>query len=180
MSQKNNYLPTSPLIAGLMGLAVAGRLLPHFANVTPIGGLTVWGGSRLKPWQAITAVVGAMLITDAFIGFHRAMPQVYGTLILTTISAHWLKPKSVIQIAGFTLVSSLLFFVTTNWIFYPWQMNTLYPNNWGGQVASYVAALPFLRNSLIGDMTYTALFFSLEWASSRIKVGYKQKLGGLV
>ncbi len=180
MLKKLNHETSSPLIAGLTALAVAGRLLPHPANVTPIGGLTVWGGTRLKPWQSITAVVGAMLIADVLIGFHRTMPQVYGTLILTTLAAHWLKPKSLIQIATFTVISSLVFFITTNWIFYPWQMSTLYPNNWGGQVASYIAALPFLRNSLIGDMTYTALFFGLEWATSRIKVENKQKLGGLV
>ena len=170
----------TPLIAGLTALAVTGRLLPHPSNVTPIGGLTVWGGLRLKPWQSVTAVVGAMLVSDFFIGFHYAMPQVYGTLIITTLAAHWLRPKSAIQIASFTVVSSIVFFITTNWIFYPWQTTSMYPHNWVGQMASYTAGLPFLRNSMIGDMTYTALFFGLEWVVARLKSRHKQILGGLV
>lgn len=158
------------LLAGLSALAVAGRLLPHPANITPIGGLSVWGGTRLSAVQSVGLVLGSMFVTDSLIGFHWAMPQVYVTLTLITLAAHWLKPTKMHQIAVFTLVSSVVFFLTTNAVFYPWQALHLYPQTWTGQMAAYTSALPFLRNSMIGDIGYTAVFFGLEWATRRVSL----------
>lgn len=154
----------SEFLGLLLAFSVIGRLLPHPANMTPVGGLAIWSGTRLSKLQSVGLVTGSMFIADFFIGFHWAMPQVYVTLIITTLAAHWLQPKTVAQISLFTLISATVFFLTTNLVFYPWQASHMYSRDWVGQINAYIAALPFLRNSLIGDSAYTALFFSLEWA----------------
>ena len=37
--------------------------------------------------------------------------------------------------------------------------DTPYPLNFHGMIESYVAGLPFLRNTMIGDLLYTGLLF---------------------
>ena len=56
-----------------------------------------------------------------------------------------------------TLAGSVLFFVWTN--FGVWAFWNLYPHTLEGLVACYTAAIPFFRNTLLGDVVYsTALF----------------------
>jgi hypothetical protein len=44
----------------------------------------------------------------------------------------------------------------------------MYPMTWGGLLACYVAALPFFRNTLLGDLGYAALMFgSYYWLEQR-------------
>ncbi|MBM3818918.1 MAG: hypothetical protein FJW14_07875 [Acidimicrobiia bacterium] len=51
----------------------------------------------------------------------------------------------------------MLFYVVTN--FAVWASTTLYPLTWAGLVTCYIAALPFFRNSLLGDMGFAVLLF---------------------
>ena len=55
------------------------------------------------------------------------------------------------------LASSLLFFLITN--FGAWLTSGLYPLTAEGLVQAYVAGIPFLQNSLIGNAAFTALLF---------------------
>jgi hypothetical protein len=40
-----------------------------------------------------------------------------------------------------------------------WALASWYPKTWAGLVACYVAAIPFFRNTLLGDAVYTAALF---------------------
>jgi len=55
------------------------------------------------------------------------------------------------------LASSVLFFLVTN--LGVWVTGTLYPKSWAGLAAAYLAALPFFRNTVLGDLSYVALLF---------------------
>jgi hypothetical protein len=61
------------------------------------------------------------------------------------------------QVSGAALAASVLFFVVTN--FAVWAHGRLYPLTWSGLAACYTAAIPFFRNSLLGDAAFTALLF---------------------
>jgi hypothetical protein len=37
--------------------------------------------------------------------------------------------------------------------------NDLYPKTFAGQMEAYVMALPFFRNTILGDLGFVALFF---------------------
>jgi hypothetical protein len=50
-----------------------------------------------------------------------------------------------------------LFYVVTN--FAVWAGGHLYPRTGAGLASCYLAAIPFFRNSLIGDMAFAALLF---------------------
>lgn len=168
---KNNF--PSLLAPTLVLIGVVGRLIPHIPNVTPIGGLTIWSGSRVSFNQSLAIVLGTMVVTDLFLGFHPTMPYVYVSLILTLGLTHWIKPKDVGSVAGLTLLNSVMFFLVTN--FGVWQMagvydTPLYPPTWQGLMQSYANALPFLRYSLAGDAAYVALFFGLEYMAGHMAV----------
>jgi len=51
----------------------------------------------------------------------------------------------------------LIFFVATN--FAVWAFGGLYPHNLEGLAECYIAALPFLRNRIAGDLFWATLLF---------------------
>ncbi len=55
------------------------------------------------------------------------------------------------------MTSSILFFVVTN--FGVWAFSSLYSKTMEGLITCYVAAIPFLQNTLFGDIFYTAVLF---------------------
>jgi hypothetical protein len=59
------------------------------------------------------------------------------------------------------LSCSLIFFVTTN--FAVWVFGSLYPLTWQGLVQCYVAALPFLDKTVLGDLFWTTVLFGSAW-----------------
>ena len=53
----------------------------------------------------------------------------------------------------------------------------MYPHTLEGIAASYIAAIPFFRNALAGDLVYvTAMFGIYEFASKYIKTSSLEKV----
>jgi hypothetical protein len=137
--------------------AVILRLIPHVPNFAPISGMALFGGAYLNKKYALIIPLIAMFLSDIFLGFHSAMIFVYGSFILTGLIGLWLrKHKNVIHIAGAALFSSLLFFLITN---FGVLLEGWYPANLSGLMQAYYFAIPFFRNTVLGDLFYTGLFF---------------------
>ncbi len=67
----------------------------------------------------------------------------------------------------YILGTSLSFWLWTN--FGVWLFGNLYPKTPHGFYSCYIAALPFLRNSLLGDMIWgLAIFGSFDWVTTKI------------
>ena len=62
-----------------------------------------------------------------------------------------------LPVAVATLLSSLMFFIVTN--FGVWLLQDMYPKNLLGLLACYTAGIPFFENSLIADVFFTAVLF---------------------
>jgi hypothetical protein len=52
----------------------------------------------------------------------------------------------------------MIFFFTTNAA--TWQWGTMYPHDFSGLMAAYIAGLPFLQNQLMGDFLFTTALFA--------------------
>lgn len=147
------------------------RLLPHPPNFTPIFAMALFGGAYLsKKKMAFILPLAAMLISDLFIGFHSLMLVVYGAIAIITALGFLLKnrvrPSTVI---GASLLGSLIFYLISN--FAVWAMFDTYPHTIIGLGTSYVAAIPFFKNSLISGLFYSALMFgSFELAKRKFPV----------
>jgi hypothetical protein len=162
----------------LIAFAAASRLMPHPPNFTPVAALALFGGVYLDRRSAFFIPLAAMLVSDWFIGFHGLMPYVYASLLATGMIGIWLKSrKSLAHTVAATVVSSVLFFVVTN--LGVWLMpNSLYPKTMEGLVACYTAAIPFFRNSLLGDFAYVALLFGVYEFVARIVTRHETAIGG--
>lgn len=156
--QKNNH--SFWLSLGLIILASLSRIIPHPPNFTPLTGVALFGGQKLNSkWLAFFIPLTSLFITDLILGFHATMPYVYGAFILTILLGLNLKSNfSPFKLLGFTLTSSTLFFLITN--FGVWMSGGLYPKSIDGLFLCYAAALPFFQWSILGDLLYTAVIFS--------------------
>lgn len=146
----------NPLL--IIGFAVILRLVPHPANVAPIAAMALFGGAYLDKRYALAVPLIAMFISDFFIGFHNTLPFVYGSFLLTGLIGLWLKThKTIANTVGATLISSSLFFIITN--LGVWLVGEVYPKTSQGLIHAYFYAIPFFRNTIIGDVFYVILFF---------------------
>lgn len=138
--------------------AVVLRLWPHPPNVAPITAMALFGGVYLNKKSALIIPLIALFLSDLILGFHDTMLFVYGSFLLTGLIGIWLKKhKNTLNIVVGTFLSSLLFYFITN--FGVWLVSEMYPHTLYGLFESYVLAIPFYRNTLIGDFIYTGIFF---------------------
>ncbi|MBI3984268.1 hypothetical protein HY346_03130 [Candidatus Microgenomates bacterium] len=139
-------------------LAALARLLPHLPNLTPIGGLALFGGAHLSRKSAYLLPLAAMFLSDLVLGFHSTMPYVYVSFVLAILIGRKIgkNPNAARLVAG-VLGSAAVFYLVTN--FGVWVSGSLYPKTLAGLGQSYVMALPFFRNSLTGDLVYSGVFF---------------------
>lgn len=187
---KNKFMETSKkekianfvvvLFIVLIGIIL--RLIPHAPNFTPIAAIALFGGVYFSKRIAIVLPVLAMAVSDIFIGFYdlKIMAAVYGSFLLSVILGFWLKNhKKWHTVAGAAILSSILFFLITNfavWVFTPW-----YAKTFSGIIQCYIMALPFFRNTLLGDLFYASVFFgAYELIEVWIKKRFPAKKTSLV
>ncbi len=158
----------------LVFIGTLSRLVPHPANFTAIAAVALYGAVKMKDKkQAILIPIAAMLLSDAifeilyrigaspFPGFHSGMWYVYGAFILISLVGFWIRSSfSVQRLALGTLVASLVFFVVTN--FGVW-LSGWYGYTVEGLSACYIAAIPFYRNQVLGDVFFTAVLFGADY-----------------
>ena len=147
----NSYLSKKQLIIiAFMLIAVLFRLVPHLPNFTPVTAIALFGGLYFSnKTLAYVAPLFIMLLSDLFLGFHSISIVVYAAFLFVSFIGTQSKNPSVFAI----LLSSISFFVITN--FGVWLIS--YPKSWVGLVECYTLAIPFFRNSLLGDFFYSGV-----------------------
>jgi hypothetical protein len=81
--------------------------------------------------------------------------------------------RSVLNVGSVTLASSVLFYAVTNLAV--WASGSLYPRTLAGLMVCYTAAIPFFRNSLIGDMAFAAILFGGFALLENVVVSLREK-----
>ena len=147
------------IIPLIIVLAAITRLMPHPPNFTPIIAMGLFGGAYIKNRSlAIFIPIGAMLLSDLFLGFHGTIYWVYGSLVLVSILGMKLINKVNIRNCTLTAISgSFLFFFITN--FGVWLTSGYYSKNIDGILTCYTLALPFFGNTMGGTICYSAIMF---------------------
>ena len=155
------------LIAG----AACARLIPHPPNVTPVIAMALVSGLYLDRRMGFIVPLAALLLSDVVLGFHGLMPYVYGSVILVALLGGVIQQKKNIgTIVGGSLCGSILFFLITNAGVWLHGGGRVYPMTMDGLMLSYTMALPFFRNSLLGDLLFVALLAGLFEFSGRFAV----------
>ncbi len=174
-------------IVGYAALAVLIRLAPrYFAlsedfqwlwNFTAVGALGLFAGARLSSWKAFLVPLGVMLVSDLLLirplarvgedAFTWTTPVLYLSLTLNVAIGRMLRSKSwPVWTVPSALLMTAQFFVASNLA--EWAFGGLYARTFAGLGECFVAAVPFFRGTLIGDLVYSVLFFGLFAAAQAV------------
>jgi hypothetical protein len=167
-----NTSPKNIAVFSLILLAAASRFIPHPPNFTALGALALFAGTYVsnKRWAVIVPLI-AMFISDVIFeitsgtGFHKQLPFVYLSYSLVAVLGFWQRGRvSRPTVMVGSLLSSLLFFFVTN--FGVWVTGG-YEFSWNGLVTCYVAAIPFFKGTVMGDLFFNFILFAgyalLKW-----------------
>jgi len=180
MKQKHLHI----LIAVVLIVMAAGARIVNtelgLYNFAPLVALGVFSGAVIKDKKyAFMVPVLGQLIADTYFQLFTKIPGFYigeifnyaGLVAATALGMRMGQPKAV-KVLGFTLGGSLVFFILSN--FGMWATG-YYGYTFGGLVETYVAGLPFLKNTIIGDLVGGVLFFGLYALLQRALVAKTQK-----
>jgi hypothetical protein len=169
------------MLCAIILLAAMSRLIPHPANFSPIGGIALFGAAYYdrKYWAYLVPIVSMWLSDlvlnnvvygeyfDRFVWFYDGVLFTYGAFALIVLAGTYaLKKIRIPRLLVAALGASAIFFLVSN--FGVWFSSGMYPRTAAGLAACYTAGLPFLRNTVAGDLSYTAVLFGVfEWSMKR-------------
>ncbi len=155
------------VVLGLMAVAVISRLVPHPPNFTPVIALALFGGAAFaNRAAAVVATLGAMLLSDLWLGWHSSLLAVYGALAVVVLVGHRVNVNaSWPKIAGHGFAGALIFFVLSNLAV--WLGSGLYAPTLEGLISCYTLALPFFGNTLASTALFGFALFGLARLASR-------------
>ena len=165
------------LVLILVGVSL--RLLSHPPNFAPIAAIALFGGVYFRKKIALALPMTVMIVSDIFIGHYEVglMIFVYGSFLVCVILGFWLKKhKKWYTVLGSSVVAAVAFFLLTN--FAVWLFAPCYTKNIFGILQCYLMALPFFRNTLLGNLFYVSAFFG-AYEMVRSLVVLKKPITGL-
>ncbi len=171
MSSKNKIA----LFALFIGLAAATRLFPSVTppNVSPMASIALFGSAFFgRKYLAIILPLAVLFVSDLFLNnvvytayydgftfFSLYSIPVYTAFLLIALLGFGVSKKITgTRVLGGTILATILFFLVTNfgsWLTLP------YTKDLTGLVEAYTAGLPFVRNSFLGNLFYSGVFFGL-------------------
>jgi hypothetical protein len=158
-----------PLALTLTVAAAVLRLLPHAPNFTPVGGMSLYAGARLRGWQAFALPLLLLAVTDPLLGgYSIATPFVYLSFMINVwIGRRLQTTESPLRICAACLVCSTQFYLIAD--FGTW-LGKWYPHTWAGLALCYTEAIPFFGRMLAADLFYAAILFGLHaWLSRTVR-----------
>lgn len=170
----------------LIIIAALTRLLPHPPNFTPIGAIGLFGAAYFeRRWLALVVPFSALFLSDLLLNnviYSNFYPGftwitswwVYAAFALV-MAIGWIilrQKASPQRIISASLTASVLFFLVSN--AGVWAESVMYPKNIAGLMACYAAGLPFLGNTVMGDLVFSAVLFGgFAWVTRYVPVKIK-------
>jgi hypothetical protein len=168
------------IVLAIIFSAIIMRLVPHIPNFAPVTAAALFGAVYLPKRYALFVPLMIVAISDYLLLYVNPFgPQIFNFSQIQPLSAMvngttaWVwgsfmvsallglalrKKQGAMRISAVSVVASLQFFIVTN--FGVWAAGA-YSRDLSGLAASYIAGLPFLSWTLMGDMFYAASFFGL-------------------
>lgn len=158
----------SPLVPILSLIAIGAglRVLRHFGvlewppNIAPVTALAFLAAAYLPSRWGWSVPFGLMVASDLAIGGYdpRIMASVYGSFGFSYALGLTLRQRRTVpRLILLSVIASTFFYLVTNAAVWLWA--GYYPSTLSGLGLSLAAGLPFFRNTLVGDLLFTGLFF---------------------
>ena len=145
----------------LVLFGVVMRLVPHPANIAPVGAIALFGGAVLPRRYGWWLPVAVMVISDVlFLGTYNGIVFTWlGFLLVALFGANLRHYSNWLRVPFGALSAAVIFFAVSN--FGVWLQGHMYPLTWVGLVHCYELALPFFRNTFYGDFLYSWVLFGV-------------------
>lgn len=160
----NNIL----IAAGLILMVTVARVVNAemlLYNYVPVAALGLFSGAvvKNKRYAFLLPILG-QLCADVYFQLFTDTPGFYGVsqiftyaaLIAVTALGIGMKQPKALKVFGFTLAASVIFFLISNLGYFAQGWNGY---SAGALVKTYVDAIPFFKNSVVGDMAGSVLLF---------------------
>lgn len=154
------------ILVGLMG-----RLVVHIPDVTPLTSLCLLAPTVFSKRLSFALIAAILVLSDLCLHFIFHYPA-FGLWSLFNYSGWFAvvlfglllaQKQTLLRAVSFTIVSSILFWIWTN--VGTWCTTALYPHTLNGLMTCYIAALPFLRNAILGSVVWTSvLWICVSWS----------------
>jgi len=182
MSLKKINIRTVVLVLLLLA-AAAMRLVnvkyTALSNFTPVGAIALFGGAYFTDkWKAYVVVLATLFVSDIAINYmytskvilwYGGSFWVYLCFAIMVFVGTLIKKVNFVNVSAASLVSVLIHWLIMDMPFL--YSVSLYPHTLAGYGQSLVAAIPFEKNMVLGDMLYCALLFGgFELAKSKYTV----------
>lgn len=166
-----NPLKTMPALLSLVAAVIAFRYLPHPGNVAPIGAFALIGGFYLGRRYALIVPFVALFLSDLFLNqqagyaaFHWPRMIDWAAFLLIGTAALAVRDRGWKMKLGGIFATPFFFFAVSNFGVWLTGINLAgvpYARSVAGLTECYVAGLPFLRGTMLGDWGFAALFIAV-------------------
>ncbi|WP_374948223.1 DUF6580 family putative transport protein, partial [Mucilaginibacter sp.] len=133
-------------------------------------------------WKAYLVPLAALFVSDIFINylytskwvlFHTSALWMYGCFAIMVLIGSFIKKVNFQNVALASLAG-----VAVHWLIMdlPWLYGTMYPHTLAGYGQSLMAAIPFEKNMVLGDVLFGIILFGgFELAKGRYTVLQNRK-----
>jgi hypothetical protein len=164
------------LFAVLSRLALASTPHPEWFNFTAVGGALLYFGAR-RSWREMLAPFAVLTATDFFLttavyhyGFNWLdyLPTWAWYVAAMVLGQILLKARTTfVRVTAGAVLGPTSFFLLSNYAV--WAAGTMYPHNFSGLTACYIAALPFYRNDVVSTALVCAVAFGAPVLVRRLR-----------
>jgi hypothetical protein len=148
------------LAAIFIALGFACRFFNYPPNFTPLSAIALFSGFYFyQRWSWLIPMI-ILATSDTLLGFYnwQIMVSVYVSYLSIWLLGYLLKKYYRSWSLGLNAIaSSLIFFIITNLAF--WYFSGFYPFTLNGLMSCFVLALPFFKNTLLGDLFFISVIF---------------------
>lgn len=165
----------TPYIISAIVIVAISRFLPHPPNFAPMGAIALFSAFAFDRnifrylWPLLLAVFTDVVLVSTVNAQYSSLSSHFTSIGTYIIYASYLaigffgsrfsskiNTSKVSTIAGLSVGSALFFFLSSN--FAVW-LGGFYGYNLTGLISCYTAALPFLGNSIGGELFFNAVLF---------------------
>ncbi len=146
------------------------------SNFTPVGAVALFGGTYFTDkWKAYLVPLCTLFVSDMVLNYlyssrliidYSATIWVYLSFAIIVFIGTCIKKVNLLSVGAASVFSVVIFWLLTD---FPWLYGgALYPHTLLGYEQSLIAAIPFQRNMLLGDVVFGLLLFGgFELAKSK-------------
>lgn len=164
---ENRIVPANRIVSAsvfclLIAIGVVGRWFQPDWCFTPLAAVSLFAGFYFaRPAAAFLVPLAIMTISDLLLPAY-ASPEVllfvYAVALVPVALGRRLRQGRMLPgLAFYAVLPAVSFWLVSN--FAVWMFQGMYPATFEGLLACYIAALPFFRSMLSGDLLFTTLVF---------------------